>query len=54
MYEYWLGLARQAVYCWLRLSKSLRVTKDVRLLIANLIWEERAEWSERFAFSGSK
>ena len=39
--------AKRAVLCWLWLVEEKRVVKDIRLLIANLVWEERAAWSER-------
>ncbi len=36
--------ARRAVLCWLWLSRIEGVAKDIRLLIADLIWAERAMW----------
>ncbi len=42
--------AKRAVMCWLWFARSETVAKDIRLLIADLIWEERAAWSERPVF----
>ncbi len=47
LYQQWCGEAATGVLCWLWLAKMLNVSKDVRLMIADLIWEERAAWSER-------
>ena len=44
--------AKRAVLCWLWLSKKEGVAKDIRLLIADLIWFERAAWSDRPAQHG--
>ncbi len=49
MYNRWNKRARRVVLCWLWLARSEGIVKDVRLLIANLIWEDRAVWSERAA-----
>ncbi len=38
--------AKRAVMCWLWLSPAKNVVKDIRLLIADLVWEERAAWSD--------
>ncbi len=47
LYEHWSGEARRAVLCWLWLAKDAGVAKDIRLLIADLIWQGRCVWSER-------
>ncbi len=40
------GGATRAVLCWLWLARMERLAaKDVRLLIARLVWDERAAWS---------
>ncbi len=39
--------AKRAVLCWLWLARKKKVIKDIRRLIADLIWDERAAWSER-------
>ncbi len=40
--------ARKSVQCWLWLAKKEKnVAKDIRLLISDLIWDQRAAWSER-------
>ncbi len=38
--------AKRAVLCWIWLARSLGVGKDIRRVIADLIWDGRAEWSE--------
>ncbi len=45
-YEQKCADAKKAVLCWLWLSRTLAVSKDIRLLIADLIWDERAAWSD--------
>ncbi len=47
LYDGWCDKARRAVLCWLWLAKENRVVKDIRVMIAGLIWDERAAWSER-------
>ncbi len=49
LYKQWCFEANVAVLCWLSLARSNGVAKDIRLLIADLIWDERAAWSERTA-----
>lgn len=49
MYEMWCGQARTGVLCWLWACKQLCVVKDIRLAIANLVWDERMAWSEKSA-----
>ncbi len=46
LYNGWCSCAKQAVLCWLWLAKALGVSKDIRVLIANLIWDQKAAWSE--------
>ncbi len=43
----WHGEAKRAVTCWIWLARQEGTPKDIRLLIADLIWDERAAWSER-------
>ncbi len=38
--------AKRAVMCWLWLGKNEGVAKDIRLLIADLIWNGRAAWAD--------
>ncbi len=48
LYESWCEEARRAVLCWLWLAKKKTLLiKDLRLLIADLIWDERFAWSEQ-------
>ncbi len=46
LYNGWCANAKRAVFCWLCLSRQLGVSKDVRLLVADLVWQERSAWSE--------
>ncbi len=48
LFEQWCGQAKRAISCWLWMSRQERVVKDIRLQVADLIWEGRAAWSERF------
>ncbi len=45
VHESYCCLAKRAVLCWLWLARLEGVTKDIRLLIADLIWDRRAEWN---------
>jgi TPR repeat protein len=47
LYDQWNNEAKNAVLYWLWLAKDVGVAKDIRLLIADLIWEDRAAWSEK-------
>ncbi len=47
LYKKWLREARTSVLCWVWCAQQLEVGKDMRLLIARLVWEDRAVWSER-------
>ncbi len=44
LYEQCLAQTKRAVLCWLWAVKEMRVVKDIRLMIADLIWDQRAEW----------
>jgi hypothetical protein len=44
-YDRWIAMARAAIACWLATARRLGVVKDIRLLIAQKLWDERAEWS---------
>ncbi len=47
LFKQWRGEAEVAVLCWIWLARQLGVAKDIRLLIASLIWDEKAAWSEK-------
>ncbi len=47
LYKEWRGGARRPVLCWIWLSRMLGVAKDIRLLIADMIWQDRLIWCER-------
>jgi hypothetical protein len=38
--------AKRAIECWLVVGKRLRVVKDIRGMIAVMLWEQRWEWAE--------
>ncbi len=40
----WRKNASQAVLCWIWLSRQLGLIRDIRILIADIIWEERNAW----------
>ncbi len=44
LHRQWSEEARRAVEWWMRLAKERRVARDVRLLIADLVWEGRRSW----------
>ncbi len=46
LHDQWCASARRAVLCWLWLARDRNIVRDIRLLIADLIWQERAAWSE--------
>jgi hypothetical protein len=48
-YEHQLAQYRRAVDCWMLVGKDCGLVKDVRIIIAKLIWEarEEAEYSFR-------
>ncbi len=48
----WRAAAVRAVLCWLWTARQLGVAKDMRVKIAGLIWDARAEWSENTRISG--
>jgi hypothetical protein len=48
LFDRWSEEARRAVHCWLLVGRRrLGVVKDVRALVAKLLWEERAYWGLR-------
>lgn len=46
LYKHWCNESKQATLYWIWLARLL-VPKDIRTLIAHLIWEAKATWSER-------
>lgn len=38
--------AETAIECWIGVGRRLNVAKDIRLVIARMLWTQRAEWSE--------
>jgi hypothetical protein len=45
LYRQWTLLAKDAIECWIVVGRRLGVAKDVRRLIAEKAWKERAAWS---------
>ena len=49
MHDGWCDIARRACVAWVLIAKRMRVSKDVRGIIARMVWEARSEASGRFA-----
>lgn len=47
LFENWCKEAERAILCWLWLARDLGVCKDIRVAVAQLIWDDKAVWSER-------
>ncbi len=47
MYDHWTAHAKTGVLCWIWAGRQLGVSRDMRRMIADLVWAERAEWSVR-------
>jgi TPR repeat protein len=46
LHDQWTAMARAAIACWLAIARRFDVAKDVRLLVAETLWDERADWSK--------
>ncbi len=46
LYRRWCASAKRAVLCWLWLSRSLRLIRDIRLLIADIVWDQKIAWAD--------
>jgi TPR repeat protein len=46
LHDRWTSMARAAIACWLAIARRLRVAKDMRRLIAQMVWDGRADWSK--------
>ncbi len=44
LYNMWRDEAKRGVMCWMWISRHLNVMKDIRLLIAEVVWIERSSW----------
>ncbi len=47
LYNQWCAEASRAVWCWIWLAQHVGVSRDIRVLIANLASEQRWAWAER-------
>jgi hypothetical protein len=47
LHDKWCTNAKRTIYCWIWVGKKLGLSKDVRFLISNEVWRDRAAWSER-------
>ncbi len=45
LYDEWCNEAKAAIACWIVIGRRLSVVKDVRQVIARMLWKERATWS---------
>ncbi len=43
----WCMAAKAAIECWIGVCRRLEVMKDIRLVVAGLVWKHRAEWGKR-------
>jgi hypothetical protein len=41
----WCGKAKQATVCWILIGRQLEVAKDILVMIARMVWDERFVWS---------
>jgi hypothetical protein len=46
LYHQWSALAKGAIECWIVVGRRLGIARDVRRIVAELLWEQRASWSE--------
>jgi hypothetical protein len=46
LHDKWCGQAKEAIRCWLVIARRKRVVKDIRKVVARMLWEQRASWSE--------
>ncbi len=46
LHEQWCMAAKAAVECWIGVGRRLEVIKDIRLVIAGLVWAQRVEWGK--------
>ncbi len=46
LYLQWNAAAKKAILCWIWMARELGVARDIRLMIADCIWDDRAAWSE--------
>ncbi len=47
VHDEWCKAAKAAIECWIGVGRRLEVMKDIRLVIAGLVWKHRAEWGKR-------
>ncbi len=47
LYRNWCAEARRAIFCWIWCAQQHNAAKDIRILVADLVWGERSAWSER-------
>jgi hypothetical protein len=46
LHDKWCEQAREGIRCWLVVGRRRRDVKDIRQMIARMLWEQRAEFSE--------
>ncbi len=47
LYDTWCAAAKTAIECWIAVGRRLEVVRDIRVLIARRLWEERSAWCVR-------
>jgi hypothetical protein len=45
-YDTVLGRAKRAIDCWSMAARRCRVAKDIRVMIAKMVWEQAWQWGE--------
>ncbi len=45
LHDQWVAEAKAAIECWIAVARRLGMARDMRLLIARMLWEQRADWS---------
>ncbi len=43
-YDMWCNMAREAICCWTLVARRNYVAKDMRIMIAKLLWADKAAW----------
>ncbi len=47
LYRQWSSESKTAIWCWIWMARDLGIVRDIRLIIADLVWSERCVWSEK-------
>jgi hypothetical protein len=47
LHDAMMGRARRAICCWSMAGQRLRVVKDMRVMIAKMLWKGAWQWGEK-------